>query len=57
MIVHKFGGTSVGDAQCFASISVSFCIPQDQVADTVRFLHRELGFEDEAETRPWTTGT
>jgi aspartate kinase len=26
--------------------SVSFCIPEDQLADTVRFLHRELGLED-----------
>jgi len=81
MIVHKFGGTSVGDSQCFSVVgvpgwneagivshafsalgkhgtrviavaqastehSVSFCIPEDQVADTVRFLHRELGLED-----------
>jgi len=29
--------------QAVASDSVSFCIPADRVADTVRFLHRELG--------------
>jgi aspartokinase len=27
--------------------AVSFCIPEEQMADTVRFLHRELGLEDE----------
>ncbi len=42
-------------AQAATEHSVSFCIPEDQVADTVRFLHRELGLEDEPETRPWTT--
>ncbi len=26
---------------------ISFCIPQDQLAGAVRFLHRELGLEDE----------
>lgn len=26
--------------------AVSFCIPQEQMGDTVRFLHRELGLED-----------
>lgn len=34
-------------AQAATEHSVSFCIPQDQVADTVRFLHRELGLGDE----------
>jgi aspartokinase/homoserine dehydrogenase 1 len=34
-------------AQAATKHSVSFCIPQDQVADTVRFLHRELELEDE----------
>ncbi len=33
-------------AQAATEHSVSFCIPEDQVADTVRFLHRELGLED-----------
>ncbi len=26
--------------------AISFCIPQEEMADTVRFLHRELGLED-----------
>jgi len=30
-----------------AEDSLTFCIPADDVADTVRFLHRELGLEDE----------
>jgi len=33
-------------AQAATEYSVSFCIPEDQVADTVRFLHRELGLEE-----------
>jgi len=33
-------------AQAATEYNVSFCIPEDQVADTVRFLHRELGLED-----------
>jgi len=32
-------------AQAASEYSVSFCIPEDQMADTVRFLHRELGLE------------
>jgi len=32
--------------QAVASDSVSFCIPADRVADTVRFLHRELGLAE-----------
>ncbi len=36
-------------AQAATEHSVSFCIPEDQVADTVRFLHRELGLEGEKE--------
>ncbi len=53
----KHGTRVIAVAQAATEHSVSFCIPEDQVADTVRFLHRELGLEDEAETRPWTTGT
>jgi aspartokinase/homoserine dehydrogenase 1 len=34
-------------AQAATEHSVSFCVPEDQVADTVRFLHRELGLEGE----------
>jgi aspartate kinase len=33
-------------AQAATEHSVSFCILEDQVADTVRFLHRELELED-----------
>jgi hypothetical protein len=31
-----------------AEQSVCFCIPENQVGDTVRFLHRELGLEKQA---------
>ena len=34
-------------AQAATEYSVSFCVPEDQVADAVRFLHRELGLERE----------
>jgi aspartate kinase len=34
-------------AQAATEHSVSFCIPEDQLRDAVRFLHRELGLEDE----------
>lgn len=34
-------------AQAATEHNVSFCIPQDRVADTVCFLHRELGLEDD----------
>jgi aspartate kinase len=33
-------------AQAATEHSVSFCIPEDQVAGAVRFLHRELGLEE-----------
>lgn len=33
-------------AQAAKEHSVSFCIPEDQLADAVRFLHRELGLEE-----------
>ena len=32
-------------AQAATEFSVSFCIPEAQMADAVRFLHRELGLE------------
>ena len=32
-------------AQASTEFSVSFCIPEAQMADAVRFLHRELGLE------------
>jgi aspartate kinase len=33
-------------AQAATEFSVSFCIPEAQMADAVRFLHRELGLEN-----------
>jgi aspartokinase/homoserine dehydrogenase 1 len=42
----KHGTRIIAVAQAATEYSVSFCIPEDQVADTVRFLHRELGLED-----------
>jgi aspartate kinase len=34
-------------AQAATEHSVSFCIPETQLKDAVRFLHRELGLEDD----------
>ena len=42
----KHGTRVIAVAQAATGYSVSFCIPEDQVADTVRFLHRELGLEE-----------
>jgi aspartokinase/homoserine dehydrogenase 1 len=39
----KHGTRVIAVAQAATEYSVSFCIPEDQVADTVRFLHHELG--------------
>lgn len=41
----KHGTRVIAVAQAASEYSVSFCIPEDQVDDTVRFLHRELGLE------------
>ncbi len=41
----KHGTRVIAVAQAGTEHSVSFCIPEDRVADTVRFLHRELGLE------------
>ena len=41
----KCGTRVIAVAQAGTEFSVSFCIPEDQVAGTVRFLHRELGPE------------
>ena len=41
----KHGTRVIAVAQAASEYSVSFCIPEDQVIDTVRFLHRELGLE------------
>ena len=42
----KHGTRVITVAQAATEYSVSFCIPQDQVAEAVRFLHRELGLEN-----------
>ena len=41
----KLGTRVIAVAQAATEHSVSFCIPEDQVVDAVRFLHRELGLE------------
>jgi len=39
------GTRVIAVAQAATEHSVSFCIPEEQVADTVRFLHQKLGME------------
>jgi len=41
----KHGTRVIAVAQAASEHSVSFCIPEDQMVDTVRFLHRELGLD------------
>ena len=41
----RYGTRVIAVAQAASEYSVSFCIPEDQVEETVRFLHRELGLE------------
>jgi aspartate kinase len=41
----KLGTRVIAVAQAASEHSVSFCIPEDEVIDTVRFLHKELGLE------------
>ena len=41
----KLGARVIAVAQAATEQSMSFCIREDQLADTVRFLHRELGLE------------
>jgi len=43
----RYGTRVIAVAQAASEYSVSFCIPEDQVGETVRFLHRELGLESE----------
>lgn len=43
----KHGTRVIAVAQAATEYSVSFCIPEEQVHDTVLFLHRELGLESE----------
>jgi aspartate kinase len=41
----RHGTRVIAVAQAATEHSVSFCIPEDQLADTVRSLHREFGLE------------
>jgi aspartokinase/homoserine dehydrogenase 1 len=41
----KAGTRVIAVAQAATEYSASFCIPEDQVGDTVRTLHRELGLD------------
>ena len=43
----RLGARVIAVAQAPAADSVSFCIPEEQLADTVCGLHRELGLEGE----------
>jgi aspartokinase/homoserine dehydrogenase 1 len=51
IVAHTFSALGkhstrvIAVAQAATEYSVSFCIPEEQVADTVRLLHRELGLE------------
>ncbi len=47
--VGKHGARVIAVAQAATENSVSFCLPEDQLADTVRFLHQELGLEERHE--------
>ncbi|MGD8465855.1 MAG: aspartate kinase [Anaerolineae bacterium] len=41
------GTRIIAVAQAASEHSVSFCIPEEQIADAVRYLHRELGLEED----------
>jgi aspartokinase len=41
--IGELGTRVIAVAQAATENSMSFCIPEDQVAETVRFLHREMG--------------
>ncbi len=51
VVAHAFsalgaqGTRVIAVAQAATEHSVSFCIPEEQVGDTVRYLHRDLGLE------------
>jgi len=49
LALGRLGTRIIAVAQAGAGMGqgISFCIPQDQLAGAVRFLHRELGLEDE----------
>jgi aspartokinase len=42
----KLGTEVIAVAQAATEHSMSFCIPEEQVVDTVRLLHRELRLEE-----------
>jgi aspartate kinase len=42
----RHGTRVIAVAQAATEYSVSFCIPQEEIVDTVRFLHGELGLEE-----------
>jgi aspartate kinase len=46
------GTRVIAVAQAATEHSVSFCIPEEQLVDTVRFLHGELGLEATADPSP-----
>jgi aspartokinase len=46
------GTRVIAVAQAATEYSVSFCIPEEQVIDTVRFLDEELGLENNREKLP-----
>jgi aspartate kinase len=54
IVAHAFAALGrhrtrvIAVAQAATEHSVSFCIPEEQTADTVRYLHRELGLEGSA---------
>jgi len=49
LVLGKLGTRIIAVAQAGFGMGqgISFCIPKDQLAGAVRFLHRELGLEDE----------
>jgi aspartokinase len=55
IVSHAFAALGQHDirviavAQAATEYSVSFCVPGEQMADTVRLLHRELGLENGCE--------
>jgi aspartokinase len=48
-ILGKHNTRVIAVAQAASEYSVSFCIPEDQVTVTVRFLHHELGLDGKDE--------
>jgi aspartate kinase len=43
----RHGTRVIAVAQAATEYSVSFCVPEEEVGDTVRFLHRELHLEEQ----------